>query len=932
MLDLSHQERRNFEAQLFASDWRSPSPEALLSRKSSRSRRFSSKQQRSQQGQRKDGRGEQNWWEEDKGRYRSPRIVNNYYSHCCCKEHSSKPTSPSSLASFESLLSLFAVALASCCQAIFIGTMATSGPGSLGIPPSIGSSKMPTPTSSPPIATPSAVRYMVPMPAPGSPGALHFDGHNITEFLERFEELCDEYGVAVEERWVKLPRYCERPIAEFMKTSTSYVDRNWAAFGKEMRKEYKDKDAEQMTNSRPFLEKYKSKTRTDDQMRTYSRQFRSISTKLIQWGQLDTYTQCSWYLQGLSDSYRTKLVRKHNFNPSDAETMAFETAYKTVIAMADTNDALRELDALSSKESQNSIGKLVDMVGNDRTAAKPFTAENAFAPPVLPVTTAPVASDKAIESLTEAFKTMQLNSARAVTADDVQRIINSNLYRSTAAVPPTTTVTTNGAGGPPQVRVQAAQGVSVPASNMIRPGDCYGCHQPGHRIESCPEVLKLVNDGLIHFNERKRMCFGREGQGGAEMRLMYGLPRAEAARVCLQQQAEVQGTAVKVNAISIVEELSESEDEIDDEEEVHDENMLVEVRAARQETDPSRRKAPWKPSLEQSARVLKSKERKEANLPAAKNVRNGNYPDAVNLAEQAVPVGDTEMTEVIAEVNPESRAAKYQKAKQTKSKTSSGVPEASERPKRLAQVLKEQSDPVGITKQILDTPIEIRLRELLGISPELSRQMFRGITDEEVEAVSKERKAAAQVKTVKEKEVHVGSVGLNSTESVHLGEIVARVASLRPMYAVACPTVSVSIGDVKAKALFDSGAEVNCMSKRLADAAQLPIRQGTSIAMVGPTGERARFFGVCESVPVSIGSITIPAPIFVVERPDHDLLLGRPFQRIARMSAVNMDDGSLEMVLHSLDGEKRVSFLGVPAEHTSNKGEESVFAFETLNA
>ena len=67
-----------------------------------------------------------------------------------------------------------------------------------------------------------------------------------------------------------------------MKTSISYVDRNWAAFDKKMQKKYKDKNAKQMTNSHLFLKKYKSKTRIDDQMWIYSRQFRSIFIKLIQ--------------------------------------------------------------------------------------------------------------------------------------------------------------------------------------------------------------------------------------------------------------------------------------------------------------------------------------------------------------------------------------------------------------------------------------------------------------------------------------------------------------------------------------------------------------------------------------------------------------------------------------------------------------------------
>ena len=73
--------------------------------------------------------------------------------------------------------------------------------------------------------------------------ALHFDEHNIIEFLKRFEKLCDEYKISVKKRWIKLFRYCERSIIEFMKTLISYVDRNWTAFDKKMRKKYKDKNA-----------------------------------------------------------------------------------------------------------------------------------------------------------------------------------------------------------------------------------------------------------------------------------------------------------------------------------------------------------------------------------------------------------------------------------------------------------------------------------------------------------------------------------------------------------------------------------------------------------------------------------------------------------------------------------------------------------------
>ena len=89
-----------------------------------------------------------------------------------------------------------------------------------------------------------------------------------------------------------------------------------------------------------------------------------------------------------------------------------------------------------------------------------------------------------------------------------------------------------------------------------------------------------MNDDLIHFNERRRMCFDRKEQRNAKMRLMYNLFKAKTACVCLQQQSEMQNTAMKVNAINIVKKLFEFENEMN-EKEIHDENILMKVRAAR---------------------------------------------------------------------------------------------------------------------------------------------------------------------------------------------------------------------------------------------------------------------------------------------------------------------------------------------------------------
>ena len=117
--------------------------------------------------------------------------------HCCCKKHSSKITSFSLFVSFESLLSLFVVALIFCCQTIFIKIMIISESNNLKIFSFIESSKMTILIFFFSIATSFTVKYIIFMFTSKFSEMLHFDEHNIIEFLERFEKLCNEYEIVI---------------------------------------------------------------------------------------------------------------------------------------------------------------------------------------------------------------------------------------------------------------------------------------------------------------------------------------------------------------------------------------------------------------------------------------------------------------------------------------------------------------------------------------------------------------------------------------------------------------------------------------------------------------------------------------------------------------------------------------------------------------
>ena len=73
---------------------------------------------------------------------------------------------------------------------------------------------------------------------------------------------------------------------------------------------------------------------------------------------------------------------------------------------------------------------------------------------------------------------------------------------------------------------------------MLQSKDCYECHKFKHKLSKYLEIYQLINDNLIHFNERKRMYFDKEKQKKVEMCLQYNLFRAKIVCLYFQQTNE----------------------------------------------------------------------------------------------------------------------------------------------------------------------------------------------------------------------------------------------------------------------------------------------------------------------------------------------------------------------------------------------------------
>jgi hypothetical protein len=123
-----------------------------------------------------------------------------------------------------------------------------------------------------------ATMFYVPMPPPGTQGSPMFEGANVTEFLERYEDLCSDYRVSDKDRLAQLPRYCIQPVAETIRSLKEWKASNYPTLRKALLSEYQNDDTCQLLYSVPFLEKYKNIACTEsNDIMDYYRNFECIA-------------------------------------------------------------------------------------------------------------------------------------------------------------------------------------------------------------------------------------------------------------------------------------------------------------------------------------------------------------------------------------------------------------------------------------------------------------------------------------------------------------------------------------------------------------------------------------------------------------------------------------------------------------------------------
>ena len=102
--------------------------------------------------------------------------------------------------------------------------------------------------------------------------------------------------------------------------------------------------------------------------------------------------------------------------------------------MININNVLRELNVLSLKKNKNNIDKLMNLMKIDQKTNKFFSSKTVFALFMLLIVLISMTIKKIVEFFIKMFKTMQLNNIHAIIANEMQRIMNVILYKSSIAL------------------------------------------------------------------------------------------------------------------------------------------------------------------------------------------------------------------------------------------------------------------------------------------------------------------------------------------------------------------------------------------------------------------------------------------------------------------------------------------------------------------
>ena len=390
------------------------------------------------------------------------------------------------------------------------------------------------------------VHVMLPCPLPGTPGAPYFDGRNVTDFLDRYAYMCKNHNLSQEEMFLRLPEYCTRLYAAYIKTLPVWGDyENWGRLRHALRGEYADDDYDQQINSRRYLEALMSiKREMADDIRGYCRQFLPISENLIKEGLLDRYTQREWFLKGLPSEVVEKLILRESDTTllNRTDKFFFEVIFSNTLAI------LKEIAAMKAigRRKWEVVSDAAKTLQQVQDLSEPLGSRSIQVEGTYPVGgTAPTQSED-FEKLTQHIESIESQLSDIV--DERQPVEPSEPIPEPVPKSARKDISSTVPSGPKRSSQRSPQNQEQEQDKGIPWNKCLYCHRDNHQRYYCRYFKEALSRGEIHLNSRNRLALGPEGFNNPDIPVAHKQSQKDAVADAVRKQKQARSARNRAEA------------------------------------------------------------------------------------------------------------------------------------------------------------------------------------------------------------------------------------------------------------------------------------------------------------------------------------------------------------------------------------------------
>lgn len=746
------------------------------------------------------------------------------------------------------------------------------------------------------------------MPLAGTPGAPLFKGPNVSRFTKVVEGLFRRHFVISDrEKLDYLADYCSDSISIWL---TSLVEFDLGLYEKvveRLKSEYAGQDEMLKKFNLHWLQKYKEITRDDpSDLHDFLRTFHFVSENMIKRKLMSPYLRAAWLLEGLPEFLQIKLIEDLCLDLNKEDSMNYErirSAVQSFLRLNKTFQYVRSgtsardvLDPMRKEgiddEPRNSI--LVQPDGSypkpeQKKAKEQFYSKTAGGWQV---------PQESVQELTEKIAKLEISLAEMEKKEGKRPVVTMSPYTNRRFPHP------------------ADEIPSTPRRpNWIDLGEnqCRYCREIGHIRRGCPHLQSHLAQSFVHLDSKGMVCWGASETDGGPMRFDDG-------GKSMKQQVEEQNRGLSSNFMEFNFDSVRFADATEDRS--TDEETEIRVSAAKEGRVV---KHPEPMSRQQRAKLKAALDREEG-LPAVKTQRRGKYkaPEVTEDLEMSSDDEDTgpgesskQMPVVKLPKVLNRRAVQEEKGGELKDEKLKSKVEKIKKIK-IADELKGKTDPSVLIDRVLDQQVEVSLRELIGVSPSIHKTFFAPFEPS--------MRVTAQFAEGELPECMVNSiVSVSNIEDEDAGEY---PSDEEVLYTVGTMKAWVQFGrnPEPIKALLDGGSEINLMHRAIADFYRLPITLHCGGEMRSAECGRTPFAGICEKTPMKIASFEYEVPFFVINHQlSHPLMLGRPFEHMARMRYTPNHDGSVDVTLISRDRQQQLVLQVFSSHDSKNQTRNQIF-------